>query len=476
MLLQALYLAGDMDFLLSAPIPHRAVFLSKLLQAILPNLGLIGFFGLPLLFGLGAAGGYHPLYYPMVIGVIVALALAAAGLASLLVMLTVRVVPARRVAEVLGFLGATVSILCSQSGQLANFDRLSAGQTTRALQLAARLDTPWSPFGSAGRGLMRLGEGHWLEAAGLLTLVLGLSAIVLAAALAASERLYYSGWARMQAGGKKKGLPIRLPGRARAGTACRGIPPAVQAVMLKDFRTLRRDLRNMSQLVTPLILGVIYAIMLVRSGGVPDPGKGRRRPGRSEAMRKALSYGGLAIALFIGWSLLGRLAGMGFSQEARNYWLLKSAPVRPAELLAAKFMIAYLPAVALGWGFLLILSLLRRSGVGTTVFEMLVVALCLAGATGVNLAFGVLGANMSWEDPRQMIRGSMALLSALVSLVYLPISLALFLGPSLLAPLLAIPASAGAAVGLTLGGAASLACAIAPPRWVSYRVPGLGEA
>jgi ABC-2 type transport system permease protein len=475
-LLQALYLAGDMDFLLSAPIPHRAVYVSKLLQAILPNLGLIGFFGLPLLFGLGAAGGYNPLYYPMVVGVMVALALAAAGLASLLVMLTVRVVPARRVAEVLGFLGATVSILCSQSGQLANFNRLSAGQTTQALQLAARLDAPWSPLGWAGRGLMRLGEGRWLEAAGLLTLVLGLSAAVFVSALAASERLYYSGWARMQAGGKKKGTARPASRPSRWAERVRGIPPVVQAVMLKDFRTLRRDLRNMSQLVTPLILGIIYAIMLVRSGGVPDPGRGEAPAWAMEAMRNALSYGGMAIALFIGWSLLGRLAGMGFSQEGRNYWLLKSAPVRPAELLAAKFMIAYLPAAALGWGFLLILSLLQRSGIGTTAFEMIVVALCLAGATGINLAFGVLGANMSWEDPRQMIRGSMGLLSALVSLVYLPISLALFLGPSLLAPLLALPAWAGGVAGLTLGGAASIACAIAPPRWVRHRVPGLGEA
>jgi hypothetical protein len=32
LLLQALYLAGDMDFLLSAPIPIRAVFISKLLR------------------------------------------------------------------------------------------------------------------------------------------------------------------------------------------------------------------------------------------------------------------------------------------------------------------------------------------------------------------------------------------------------------------------------------------------------------
>jgi ABC-2 type transport system permease protein len=471
-LLQALYLAGDMDFLLSAPIPHRAVFVSKLLQAILPNLGLIGLVGLPVLFGIGAAGGYSPLYYPMVIAVMLALALAAAGLASTLVMLTVRVVPARRVAEVLGLLGAVVSIVCSQSGQIANFNHLSAGQASRALQLAVRLDTSWSPLSWAGRGLMRLGEGRWLEAAGLLTLVVGLSAAAFAATLAAGEQLYYSGWARMQAGGKKKAAARP----ASWGSQVRGIPPAIQGLVLKDLRTLRRDLRNMSQLVTPLILGIIYAIMLVRSGGVPDPGRGEAPSWAMEAMHTALSYGGMGIALFIGWSLLGRLAGMGFSQEGRSYWLLKSAPLRPADLLTAKFLVAYLPAAALGWGFLLILSLLQRSGIGTTAFEMAVVALCLAGATGINIAFGVLGAKMDWEDPRQMVRGSVGLLSAIVSFIYLPLCLVLFLGPSFLTAFLSLPAWVGSAAGLTLGGSVSLACAIAPPNWVRHRVPGLGEA
>ncbi len=57
-LLQALYLAKDMDFLLVAPLPMRAVFLAKMIQSVLPNLGLVCLFGLPILFGLGAAWHY----------------------------------------------------------------------------------------------------------------------------------------------------------------------------------------------------------------------------------------------------------------------------------------------------------------------------------------------------------------------------------------------------------------------------------
>ena len=51
-----------------------------------------------------------------------------------------------------------------------------------------------------------------------------------------------------------------------------------------------------------------------------------------------------------------RLAAMGFSHEGRYYWLLKTAPVSASQLLAAKFAVAYLPALALGWAFMLVLS------------------------------------------------------------------------------------------------------------------------
>ena len=94
-LLQGLYLAGDMDFLLAAPVPIRAVFITKLLQAVLPNFGLFALFGLPVLYGLGISAGYKIAYYPLVVLVMIALTLAAAGLSSLLVMAVVRILPPR---------------------------------------------------------------------------------------------------------------------------------------------------------------------------------------------------------------------------------------------------------------------------------------------------------------------------------------------------------------------------------------------
>ncbi len=475
-LLQALYLAGDMDFLLSAPIPVRAVFVSKLLQAILPNLAVLCLAAVPLLFGLGASGGYNILYYPLVVLMLVAVALAGAAVASLVVMGVARIFPARRVAEVLGFVGALVSLVCSQSGQFARFGKVSAGQVSSALTWAVGMDVPWSPLAWAGRGLVGVGEGRWLAGAGLSVLALGSAGLVFAAALAVAERLYYSGWGGMQTVQRRKKVVRRSHRTSARPLAATGhlVPRPVAAIIVKDWTVLRRDLRNLSQLVTPLIMGVVYTLMLLRGRGeaLADPGGA---PGwLMQAAQSALAYGSIGISLFVGWTLLSRLAAMSFSQEGKSYWLLKSAPVSAARLLAAKFLVAYLPALAVSWGFLGALTLL---GAGATLlwFSPAVVALCLAAACGIYLAFGVGGARFDWEDPRQMISGRAGCVGVLATGAAMLAGLALFAAPQIGLPLLGWPAPAAQLVGLLLGGACCLACALLPLRFVRSRVPRLGE-
>jgi hypothetical protein len=480
-LLQALYLAGDMDFLLSAPVPIRAVFFTKMLQAILPNFSLICLFGLPVLFGLGISSGYNLLYYPLVLVMLAALALAAAGLSSLLVMFIVRIFPARRVAEVLGFFGAVFSIICSQSGQLANFgnfEHFDQSQATQAFSLVSRFNSPWSPLAWAGRGLVGIGEGHWLAGVGFSLLTLGLAGVMFWGALTTSERLYYTGWASMQGNRRKKKAPRReraAAPRPLAGIAERRIPSPVRAILVKDFYVLQRDLRNMSQLITPLIFGIIYAIMFLRGGNdvpaVPEQAPLMFR----EVMNNITLYGNVGISLFVSWMLLVRLASMGFSQEGHSYWILKSAPVSTAQLLIAKFLVAFIPSVALAWLFLVAISLLQRSALTILWFTLPVVTLTIFGNTGLNLGIGVTGANMNWEDPRHMNKTSSNYLSTFAGLAYLPLSLLFFFGPSILFSLFRLPQFFGQIAGLLVGGAFSLITGFVPVWLVRRRVALLGE-
>jgi ABC-2 type transport system permease protein len=228
-------------------------------------------------------------------------------------------------------------------------------------------------------------------------------------------------------------------------------------------------------MVTPIIMGVVYAILLVRGGGEPPPGQGEAPDWFMHGFRDLLVFGDIGISLFVGWVLSTRLATMGFSQEGRSWWILKTAPIGPTRLLTAKYVVAYIPVAILGAGFLIVLSIVRSVALGDVVFGLLVVALCYAAMTGVNLAFGVLGANFQWEDPRRMVRGTAGCLSTIASIVALGVCLVLFVGPVFGAAVLGLPPAAGKVAGVALGTAACAACALVPPSLVRNRVPRLGE-
>ena len=480
LLLQALYLAGDMDFLLSSPLPMRAVFLSKQMQAILPNYALVMLVGLPVLFGLGISQGYNFLYYPLVILVLTLMAFTAAGLASLVVMVVVRIFPARRVAEVLGFFVATISILCSQSGRLANFDDISGEQATQALNQLGRINSPFSPLAWAGGSLSAIGQRNWLPGVGLLAITIGLCVVIFLLSLNTAERLYFSGWASVHTSTRRSRKTrvqhSKPPNRSLLATSVKRLLPAqVQAILIKDLLVLRRDLRNMSQIVTPLIFGIVYAIMLVRSGGEPPPGRGEAPAVFMEVLSNLMLYANVGISLFVGWSLLSRLAGMSFSLEGKQYWLLKTAPVSSLRLVAGKYLVAYFPTLILCWTFLLITSLLQRVSLDTLAYSLVVVALSVAGVAGLNLAFGVIGANFEWEDPRRISQGTLGCLGALASAFCMLICLLFFFGPPILFDLLDFPTSIGRLIGIVLGSTASLCLAIIPLWLVRKRIPRLAE-
>jgi hypothetical protein len=479
-LLQALYLSGDMDFLLSTPLPIRAVFIAKLLQAVLPNIALIALFGLPILFGLGVSSGYTAVYYPLVVLVMIALALAAAGFASLLVMLVVRVMSPRRAAEILAFAGAMFGFVCSQFGNFANtFGKNIQISGTRLAGILVLADIRWLPLNWAGQGLVALGQSHWSAGLLLVGATLGFTVGVFWFALLTAERWYYSGWAGMQVVARKKKRPVSRSSTARTDRAGLSIthllPGPVLGIMQKDFLTLRRDLRKMSQLISPLILGAMYTFSILRRGGGSPIGRGEMPGFFAESFRVALAYTSVGMSLFVGWMILSRLAGMGFSQEGKNYWVLKASPVRTGQLLAAKFLVAYLPALSLGLIFLIVISILQGFSTVQFLYSLIALIMCQAGTTGILLAFGVVGANFTWDDPRRMNSGGLGCLGQILTMLYLPISFGLFIVPLGLAKALGFPIVYGYLFGLLIGVVTTALCAYVPLWLVRKKVEALGE-
>jgi len=481
LLLQALYLARDMDFLVSAPIPIRSVFLAKLLEAILPTFILVLVFGLPVLISLGARAGFHLIYYPLVFIVIACIAIAAAGIASLLVMAVVRIFPAKRVAEILTFLGAFFIIAISQTFNLAGnkLESLSPEQVLAGSQLFSKLNSPWVPLAWGGRGLVDLGQERWISGCLFLVLTIALSSVVFWVALNTAERLYYTGWASLRVGTRSKKNHRVTEGRENGSASSiiflNILPAEVGAIIRKDFKQVRRDLNNLSQVIGALIMGIVLGVMLLRGGGEPLTGQGDAPSQFMLILRSGMVYGSMVIGLFVGWALLSRLALVAFSMEGRSYWILKTAPVSAGKLLAAKFLMAFLPSLILSWFYLLGIALLQKAPLATILYGIPSITLILAGLCGINLALGVRGANLTWTDPRKMENGVAGILGTIISIVYQLVTLVLFFGIPLGFPLLGISPGIGMSAGILIGGAVALLCTFLPLSMVKGRVCRIGE-
>jgi hypothetical protein len=231
----------------------------------------------------------------------------------------------------------------------------------------------------------------------------------------------------------------------------------------------------MSQLITPIILGLVYALFFLRPGSQAAYGRGEAPALVMQAISGAIDFGGVAISLFVGMTLVSRLGLISFSQEGKNYWMLRTSPAAPRFLLAAKYLVTYLPAVAISWIVLLIIGVLQQLPVSTILFGVLVIALSTFGTAGISVSFGVMGVNLTWEDPRRMNSGWFGCFSVLAGFLYLIVELGLFLGPPVLFSIFGGSVLAGEALGLVLGGILAVVCAIVPPSLVVRRIPSIGE-
>ncbi len=480
-LLQALYLARDMDFLVSAPIPIRAVFLSKFVEAILPNFILVLVFALPVLLSIGVARGYHIAYFPLLLVVMAFLSLAAAGISSLMVMAVVRLFPAKRIAEVLTFVGACLILLVSQAFNLisGSLENLTGDQLAYGANLFGKLNNAWFPLIWGGKGLVELGSGNWSTGTIFLILTMILSGFVFCLSLITAEKLYYSGWASLQVETSRnknhRQGKDRQENQPRNKLVWRWLPAQIGAVVVKDFKLIRRDLNNLSQVIGALIVGVVFGVMLLRANINPASSYSAIPAQFAGILQAAMLYGSMVIGLFVGWCLISRLALVAFSMEGRSYWILKTAPISPTNLLSAKFLMAFTPALFVGWFYLVVISVLQKPPLAIILYGLPSIALVMSGTCGIYLALGIRCVNLTWTDPRKMESGVAGIAGTIISIVYQLVTLVLFFGPPLGFPLLGLSENLGMLAGLLAGGSVTLLCTFLPLKMIKNRVSHIGE-
>ena len=436
-ILTSLYLSGDLDLLLVAPVPMRAVFVVKFFSGLIVPYLLLFFLLGPMLLGYGQGLGFGLPFFVAAVLVLLLLPLLPAGLGALLVMAVVRVVPARRAREIVsiagGLFGASWYILNQFAPEVA--PRIA---NVRTLDSLRRLDLPLLPSAWAGRALIAAGQGEWLTLLVYGGLFAALSIGTFAGCLVLAERLYYAGWSNMAAQGGRIRTKNKEPRTTKTVARERSVvprslfavlPEPARAILYKDLRVFPRDLRNLQQVIFPLALAGIWTFRLVTGTSAAGANEG---PGFARLFD---TIGSAGISFFICLTLSGALGGPSISREGKGFWLLRVAPISAWQVLLGKLVLAYLPFPLVGTLFVLLLSILQHNPPLLVLQSLVLVLLLGLGTSSISLGMGAAFPRFDWENPRQQTTFRAGCLAPILYLLYIGVALAAVFGLPALATL-----------------------------------------
>ena len=421
---RALFLSGDLERLVVAPVRTRSIMVAKLLSRLPGNVSLLLIVAVPAFVAYGIGAGAGVIYYVLGLLLLLLAPLFGLGVGALLAMVLVRLMPPNRLNEMLAASYALFGILFALVAQLPRFffanEETSMQTLETAGELLGRVEALPVPTMMAGRGLMALDAGQ-LDGGGLLgilfylliTLGLFLGVVMF------GERFYLSGWLKTQsAGGKRRGLEAD-------GGAFSGRSLAV-SLGLKDWLLRLRDPRQLVSLLGGGLIAIVVSALAIFNdnggeGSMLDfASSGIEAPGGWAALAGVMSPGVImsAWAIFAAYVILSTPAMSALALEGGSFSLLKAAPLRPREVWWAKMWSTLIPGTIVFAVFLLLTRLAFPFSLAWIPYALIAGLLVNAGLTMINVSAGFRFANLDWVDPRRMTTSGGGWVSFIFTLIY----------------------------------------------------------
>jgi ABC-2 type transport system permease protein len=355
--LSSFFLARDLELLVSAPVPPRTLFAARFTEQVVHSSWMVLAFGLPTLLAFASVAGDWRTYLA-ILATVPPLLVYPAAAGFIIAILLVTYLPAARVRDLVvgmvfvAFLVLYVLVRLAEPERFLNpdgFASLVNLLTSLSGSSSVAIPSNWATAIVAGTFRDTPGSsGAWLLAVG--TLWCGAAASHAVASLF-FRLLHTRAYSRSQEGRRVARLaralawlrrrplpndgPIRGPGRRApaldlvrllCSLAPRG---ATREFLIKDLKLLLRDASQWSQLVLLLALVFVYLYNF----------RHFRQIGESGLIGQlALFLVGMALSGFVTTAVSVRFAFPLVSLEGRMMWLLRSAPLRPRQVLWSKLM------------------------------------------------------------------------------------------------------------------------------------------
>lgn len=386
-----LFLAGDLELLLVAPVPTRSLFWLKVFEVWRDSVHVL-LFQAAALYGFGQTlrlpGSYY--FLALVVGLGVTLAASAIGATITLALARVRfgesILGASRLLAVLLFLPIGVLGIPAFGFGRSRFSFfLGQGNLDAAASSLNSFGPPptWAP--STWAAHLLLGD----EAAGLsLVLLVVVGFVVCMAAQLAFDGLFEAGWERVRFSiPRRRSSPVRfglrLPGGAPDGP--------IIGLLQKDWRTLMRDPRWRTGALVSLVALGLPALALFAGDPFARTAHGLR------------FWLGMLPVPYLAYLFGSQQGAATLAYEGRNIALLRAAPVGMGRILLAKGLGGLVLVMAVTWAATLALAV-THAGEPLEIAEALAAATWLAvGGTSAALAGAALTADFDGDNPLRRV-------------------------------------------------------------------------
>lgn len=362
--LNELFVASDVELLLTAPIGNAVLFALKLFDSAYPSL-LTTLWVFCSLAGFGVGAGAGAAFYPAALLGCLLLTGILVGFDVGAVLLLARVFPARRLRDAVLLAGSALGVgawlLWYATSRRGLF---SEGSLDKVSALAGWVR--WTPPGWAASLAADAYRGNWLQAAAALAALLGAAALVLALAYLLFCTAFLSDWSSAREAGSHRHRRHAAPARSHS---------VALSIAIKDWRTTLRDWPYLSTLLPSLAYALGYPFIFFRL------------PTGHDLAGRWLS---LALLPLVPLLMSPTPALAAVSREGSAIDVLRAAPLGPGELLLGKMIAVATPVAVLSALAGVAFAALHRAPAGALVVAALGGAWLAAGCSAAGVAIGAL--------------------------------------------------------------------------------------
>jgi ABC-2 type transport system permease protein len=421
-LYSSLFSAQETAFLLATPAAADQVFAYKFQGAVAFSSWAFVLLGSPVLLGYGIRAEVEWPFYAALPFFFLGFVLLPGSLGALACLLVVNFVPKHRkqiIALGVVFLVAAAGLVTYRMIVTAQRQAVNRELLNSLLSNFRFAQNPLMPTAWMARGLKLAGRGEIAKTARFLALIWtnGLFLYVVVAWLA--RKLYRRGFNRLTTGGS---LRRRYGGGwlDRALSTLVGfLDPQTRLLIVKDFRTFRRDPAQWAQILIFTVLMSLYFLNMRRL--LPEDMKW---PYRNWVSLLNLCATGLLLSAYTGRFIYPML-----SLEGRKFWILGLLPLRRERLLWGKFAFSATGGLLIAEFLVLLNDVILELPPIAVVLHVFTVAILAIGLSGLSVGLGACLPNFRETDPSKIAVGFGGTLNLLAGLVFLLLMVGLIAGP-----------------------------------------------